>query len=40
MPVRYDAKSKKWCMGSRCVYGSKAKAMAAYRAYLAKGGKK
>lgn len=44
MPVRYDKKSKTWCVGSKCGYKSQSSARRAYRAYQAKrhktGGKK
>lgn len=36
MPVRFDPKTRKWCIGSKCVFTSKAKATSAYRAYMAK----
>lgn len=38
MPVTYSARTGKWCMGKRCTYSSKAQALSAYRAYLAKKG--
>lgn len=34
MPVRYDGRSKKWCVGSRCVYDTKEDAERSYKGYL------
>lgn len=40
MPVTYNKEKKKWCIGSKCVWTSREAANRAYRAYLAKKGKK
>ena len=36
MPVIYNKEKGKWCVGSLCVFTTKEKAEAAYKAYLAK----